>query len=178
MQPDYGRKSRLRSDENGDLVGRTRVFRVDDQVWLRNYANGPKWLKGTIVNRKGPVTYEIEVRGSLVQRHIDQLSRCIDVEEPYFNGNPISDLSERTRESGNIYVVPSAIVPPSVPAPPISEANVESAVDVHGTPKVLSSPNRNDTPSQSPIPVVPVQEVPTRRSTRTRVQTKFYGVDD
>ena len=38
-----------------------RDFQEDQDVMVRNYMNGPKWLKGTVVRRNGPLSYDVLV---------------------------------------------------------------------------------------------------------------------
>ena len=40
----------------------------------RNYRDGPKWMVGVVVERKGPLSYVVQVNhGMLWRRHVDQL---------------------------------------------------------------------------------------------------------
>lgn len=50
-------------------------FRVDEEVWAKDFSkNAPQWVKGKIIKRLGPVTYEVELNaGHIVKRHVDQL---------------------------------------------------------------------------------------------------------
>ena len=42
----------------------------------RNYRDGPKWMEGVVVERKGPLSYVVQVNhGMLWRRHIDQLRK-------------------------------------------------------------------------------------------------------
>ena len=70
VKPSCGRRKSMKDDT---LESRTlRQFRANDLVWVRNYANGPKWIKGIIARAAGPVSYEVEVNGNIVKRHVDQ----------------------------------------------------------------------------------------------------------
>ena len=50
-----------------------RRFESVDLIWVRNYANGPKWIKEIVERELGPVLYEHNARGCLIQRHVDQI---------------------------------------------------------------------------------------------------------
>ena len=40
----------------------TLKFFVNDQhVWVRNYRRGPNWVRGTVIERTGPVLYRVKV---------------------------------------------------------------------------------------------------------------------
>ena len=57
--------------EKAKLVG----FKEGDKVWVRNYSNGPKWLSGRVTGCTGPVSYEVQIesKGQIVRRHVDQM---------------------------------------------------------------------------------------------------------
>ena len=57
---------------------RVRSFGVGEVVWVRNYANGPKWIKGVVEKLNGPASYEVLVNGNMVHRHVDQVRRCAE----------------------------------------------------------------------------------------------------
>ena len=51
-----------------------REYRVGETIMARNYRDGPKWMEGVVVERKGPLSYVVQVNhGMLWRRHIDQL---------------------------------------------------------------------------------------------------------
>ena len=39
----------------------------------KNLQGEPKWLAGKVIERTGPVSYRVEVRGKIRHRHVDQL---------------------------------------------------------------------------------------------------------
>lgn len=54
--------------------GRARSFDDGAEVWARCYSGPQKWVRGRVVTRTGPVSYEVDVgRGRLWSRHCDQL---------------------------------------------------------------------------------------------------------
>ncbi|KAM7312980.1 uncharacterized protein ISCGN_002903 [Ixodes scapularis] len=48
-----------------------------DNVLVRNYRSSPRWLRGTVLKKNGPVSYQVQVttpRGKFIwRRHLDQL---------------------------------------------------------------------------------------------------------
>ena len=88
----------LDSDQNA------REFKVDQAVWIRNYASGEKWLPGVIVSKDGSRYYTAQYGDSLCRRHIDQLrerevvSPVVVLPEVSSEKNSVSvlDISEET----------------------------------------------------------------------------------
>ena len=56
------------------------MFYPGDQVWLRNYRTGQKWIKGTIMSKVGTVMYKVKWCNEIFEKHIDQLRFCPDIE--------------------------------------------------------------------------------------------------
>ena len=58
------------------------MFAVGDIDFVRNYGQGPKWIRGTVIDNSGPYNFLIEVNmlGQLMRwkRHTDQLRKCFD----------------------------------------------------------------------------------------------------
>ncbi|KAL1436365.1 hypothetical protein MTO96_049725 [Rhipicephalus appendiculatus] len=56
------------------------VFQVNENVLVRNFRSGPRWLNATILQRTGPVSYEVKVqtpKGFCTwRRHKDHLLRA------------------------------------------------------------------------------------------------------
>ena len=162
---DAGRRSQLLNEENHE-IGKIREFCRNEFVWVRNYANGPKWLRGMVTRRRGPVTYEIDVKGRFMQRHVDQLWKCTNSEVE----DRVGDVFEDNRA-----------IPKMTNLPNPSESTIETR-----EPEELQSGTRSGTlsateaPSYDTIPERTTQPAPAdntlRRSTRNKTQTTFYGV--
>ncbi|XP_055711433.1 uncharacterized protein K02A2.6-like [Phlebotomus papatasi] len=61
-------------EEGRKVDGQARQFAVGDHVFARNYGSGPKWIAATIVEKTGPVSYQVQLEsGVLWRRHINQL---------------------------------------------------------------------------------------------------------
>ena len=56
------------------------IFYSGDQVWLRNYKSGEKWVKGTIISKIGTVMYRVKCFNEIYKKHIDELRFCPDME--------------------------------------------------------------------------------------------------
>ena len=69
-------------------------------MWVRNYANGPKWIKGLIERVASPVSYDVGVKGGIVKRYIDQLRLRVDnnIFNPVDYKDPVREPSTPLRE--------------------------------------------------------------------------------
>ena len=82
-----------------------RQIHLGDAVWIRNYANGPKWLMETVIAKNEPVSFEVDVKGHVLRRHLDQIRyRVPDLDresidnshgEPFMLRKPEGDSSKR-----------------------------------------------------------------------------------
>ena len=53
------------------------MFQNGQIVWVRNFRDGEKWLKGVVVEVSGPLSYKVRVfDGRLWRRHVDHLRDC------------------------------------------------------------------------------------------------------
>ena len=53
-----------------------RSFSIGSEVMVRDFRHTDKWVPGTIVQKLGPVTYQVDIgSGNIVKRHIDQLTQ-------------------------------------------------------------------------------------------------------
>ena len=52
----------------------TLKFFVNDQyVWVYNYRRGPNWVRGTVIERTGPVLFRVKVNDQTWRRYVEQL---------------------------------------------------------------------------------------------------------
>ena len=57
-----------------DQYNRARELCVGQRVLVQNYQSGEDWVPGTVTERRGPLSYTVQVAdGQLWHRHIDQL---------------------------------------------------------------------------------------------------------
>ncbi len=138
-----------------------RSFKVADQVWVRNFAPGPKWISGIVHSVSGPVSYVIQLaeNNRLVRRHVNHVRNRVGV-------------ADSTLESEDD-LVPEEILPPDLPPPQefVSESLVEP--DRVAIPQVTSVPEESQPGSSSPRVSVPAAPVP-RRSIRERRPPSFF----
>ena len=60
---------KLLKNKKGTLVS----FQNGEKVMVRHYHRRPKWLKGEVLERIGPVLYKVLVDGATWRRHVDQM---------------------------------------------------------------------------------------------------------
>ena len=97
--------SQLKQKEQHDLRSRERKLDVGENVFVRNYHRGDRWLPGVIKQRTGPVSFRVKLTDGRDRRcHQDQL-RERSVEVPQNSGS----------ESKVIVPSPVVTVPPTDP---------------------------------------------------------------
>ena len=129
-----------------------RDFVTGDDVYIRNFSTGPKWLTGKIVNVTGPVSFVIALNdGRFIRRHVDHIRKKLDVEIPDIPIVPTSNASD----------VPST-TPVRMDIPDIEETREETSAESR-----INSDD-NETPDSR-------REVELRKSTRERYKPARYG---
>ena len=95
-----------------DKRAKPRIFACGDTVYVRNYGQGPAWIKGTIVDTAGPHNFTVQVNlaGQFTswRRHIDELKRCYEDITVQNNSQKLMDSTvsseaeeeEKNNESG------------------------------------------------------------------------------
>ena len=77
LRPDSAvevREKQASQKKHHDRRARPCEYGVGDSVMARNYRDGPKWMTGVVIERKGPLSYIIQMEsGMLWRRHVDQL---------------------------------------------------------------------------------------------------------
>ena len=64
--------------EDHDLHTHRREFFVG-RVLVRNLRDGPRWLHGTVIERKGPLSYLVQLpSGTVWKRHVDHMLESVD----------------------------------------------------------------------------------------------------
>lgn len=99
------RKKQLKQKEHHDTRSKGRSFNSGDDVYVRNYSHGPKWIPAVVDENTGPVSYTVQTGDECVmRRHVDQIrkrhaSSSSDMSSPEVRGEPDSlQLSERALE--------------------------------------------------------------------------------
>ena len=81
MKPDHERQvtaQQALQKMAHDSRAKVREFVVGQDVMARNYRDGDKWTPGVIVERKGPLSYVVQVNSGLLwRRHVDQIRERI-----------------------------------------------------------------------------------------------------
>ena len=103
-----------------DSHAKFREYLVGDNIMARNYAAGSKWEAGTVVERKGPLSYMVQMNSGLLwRRHIDQLRDGV-------SDAPQPDLELPTGRNSLEEVIPAPANEPGAPVdprPPSPEGN-------------------------------------------------------
>ncbi len=117
--------SQLRQKSAHDQHAKGRSFNLEEAVYVRNYANGPKWLPGVITALRGPLSYDVTLSDDrVIRRHVDQVRSRLG------SHRPDAEL-------------PDDWLPD--PTPPTSPAETTSATaEVRRSDRVRSAPDRYD----------------------------------
>ena len=83
-----------------DQHSRARDLSVEQRVLVQNYRPGENWVPGTVVDRRGPLSYTVRIAdGQLLHRHTDQLKEMKDSPQEDISKNS-SDINTHAYESG------------------------------------------------------------------------------
>jgi len=105
--------------ESHDARSRDRQFFVGQRVMARNLQPGPKWIPGTVIERNGPLSYLVKVRGEQVwKRHVDMLCEVSDT--------PMEESVEASNQSDE---VEEPISPPTVETESSNNSQNQSATE-------------------------------------------------
>ena len=113
-----------------DLHSRGRQFFVGQRVLVRNLREGPRWILGTVIERRGPLSYLVQVAsGQVWKRHIDHLLKTIDSpqKEEEEEEEPESNLPHHAQPESNLVPDPPELRLPSSPPVPSPLARDSSA---------------------------------------------------
>ncbi|XP_032443207.1 uncharacterized protein LOC116735412 [Xiphophorus hellerii] len=70
------RKKQEKQKEYHDNHSKWRSFSPGDEVYVRNYSHGPKWVPAIILGGTGPVSYTVKMGdGRVMRRHVDQIKK-------------------------------------------------------------------------------------------------------
>ena len=176
LRPDVGntvRNHQSRQKIHHDQHSQTRSFMVEQHVWVRNFRDGPRWMKGIIAECVGPVLYRVQMSdGAVWRKHVDHIrggkdntqeNTCpttrMDQSSFFTCPTPLADSSDTQATS----VVTADQFPGSEPiAEPITESGHHTAV--------------SPTPAASPCP--PAETVRTYPMRSRRPPLWLYGTMD
>ena len=91
-----------RQDQHIAAGGQVREFQLGASVWVRSYGTRQKWVRGKVVARPGPVSYEVDIGDAVWSRHVDQLvaaGNSSDNSGPSRSGGPV-DGADRSQLGG------------------------------------------------------------------------------
>ena len=133
MKPDLSttvmnRQYSTKAKHCGSVV---REFSSGDAVNTRDYrANSEKWANGRIHSQTGPLSYKVDVGGTLWRRHVDQIVRTSENQPSHPTGTVTSD-------------VPVTYDIPLVPSSRVSDAVSEAKSPVPSVTEPRRNPPRN-----------------------------------
>ena len=149
-------QKQAKQKKDHDCHTRQREFFIGQRVLTRNMRDGPRWLLGTIVERRGPLTYLVQVAsGAIWKRHVDHLLESVD-----------SPQEEHTTS------VPEELPRPSSP-PNLSTDALPSTVSANNAP-TASTPVPEPEPVEVDYRPEPIQTPTHRYPQRQRRPPKRY----
>ena len=123
---------------------------MGQRVMARNLRDGPRWVLGTVVERRGPLSYLVQVAtGVLWRRHIDHLLETADSpQEETAEQNATPDLGNPVSYSPPL--TPPGDVPAVVPATESPSTSTETAALSDN--QELAQESSNSSPITTPPP--------------------------
>lgn len=140
------RHKQSKQKEQHDAHSKWRSFSPGDDVYVRNYSHGPKWIPAVIEESTGPVSYTVQTGNGLsMRRHVDQIRRrqttmisdtttpewttgSLDSSDPGYASEALPEDSvvttpvrERVAAPGGVLEPPPADKPPDVGVEPSLE---------------------------------------------------------
>jgi len=157
-------KCQLRQKKQHDARARDREFKAGDNVFVRNYHHGDKWLPGVLQKKTGPVSFHVLLTDGRERRcHQDQIRlRTVDVPVP-----------EKPLDLEDIAIpmpTPDVATPTTVIATPTSSTSVESNTTTTTPTEAESVPSATDSKVTGSAPESSRKTYPRR----TRVPLDWY----
>ena len=142
LRPDLGRKTASKQSEQKmqhDMHVKERNFEVGESVLVENFRGQPKWLKATVTEKTGPVSFGAMLEdGEICRRHIDQMHK--------FN-----ERFERSdNASANMTPSDNPVTPGSIALPEITQTSETEASNAE--PQSDASAPSVATPEPADIP--------------------------
>ena len=145
-----------------DKKARVRTFRINDNVFVKNFIAGRRWLPGKIIEVLGPVTYQVQLESGRCRKcHQDHLRERVVTEGGPEMSQVMSDESlafgsastdDTVRQETSSESQPS---PPRVPSPPqqpndspMTSTSIESSQPIAAEPATTRYPQRQRKPTQ------------------------------
>ena len=64
-----------------DKHAKPKEFEEQETVWARNYRGKDKWMPGVVLQKTGPVSYQVQVQGMRWRRHAEQLRHRVQPQD-------------------------------------------------------------------------------------------------
>ena len=136
LKPDVEEKAQQAQDhqrKGHDAHARPRTFVVGETVYTRNYAQGPKWLPGTVVEMEGSVLLHVKLHdGRILRRHVDQVRLRLGVEDKSPSatdgGTEGKPLLGGNRNSDDLPTREGQSPPPLTPSPETVDTETQEPV--------------------------------------------------
>jgi hypothetical protein len=143
LRPNVDAKVRMKQELqqeqfNGKIP--VREFHQGQQVWVQSFSkNEPKWSLGSIVKSMGPVSYQVNVDGRLIKRHVDHI---LSAEAAQYTPNKES-LKSPSPKTPSTPKAKTPATPKAEPRKPESKSNSPEFADAEGSPTAA-------------VPIVPI----------------------
>ena len=153
-----------------DQKAKLRELTIGQDVMARNYRAGDKWMPGTVIGRRGPLSYTVQMKtGAIWRRHIDQLREHIARAD--VNSDPTSS-DEVASPSCDFGGSSGDDVPENTPVP---ESDTEGDTQVDA-PTEEPTDETDETPVVEPVAPQASGSM-TRYPTRVRKPPDMYGYE-
>uniref|UniRef100_A0A3B3B4L9 Gypsy retrotransposon integrase-like protein 1 n=1 Tax=Oryzias melastigma TaxID=30732 RepID=A0A3B3B4L9_ORYME len=141
-------KKQLKQKEIHDTKKTLRSFGPGENVFVRNYSYGPKWIPAVVLGSSGPVSYNVSIgNGGTMKRHVDQvrarlqdivpgeldagLEQRKDWEPVAVDKAPLSVDSVPPLQSEETHDLPPVILPQVPPESPVAPVLQRSKRERH-----------------------------------------------
>ena len=150
LQPDLRAKVQCQQERmkiNHDQHARQRGFSIGDQVFVRNYGQGPLWMPGVISEVRRPVSYVVTLEdGRVMRRHVDLLRpRWTHPPEEVVLDTAPPDLEAPVPVQPTVADL-EPVVPDDTTPTTATETNRDNATDTVSEPPRLRRSNRQRRP--------------------------------
>ena len=145
LRPDLDSKtSNKQADQKfkHDQHSKEREFLIGEPVLVQNFRGEPKWLKATITERTGPVSYKTLVGEEIWKRHADQIHK-----------RPHDEFQNAPIHLDNSSIGQGCATPSSPTHAPVIETNTE-----HTQPQPVTEPAVETTQNATPAEISPAND--------------------
>ncbi|XP_061190069.1 uncharacterized protein K02A2.6-like [Saccostrea echinata] len=104
IKPDLGRTVNDKQMKTAitTKAEKLREFNTGEQVAVRDYRGKEKWTSGEIIQRKGPLNYEVKTQaGGIWKRHADQIRNAEFKADPEQNSDVVIPITDDKAQAAN-----------------------------------------------------------------------------